>query len=188
MQNNEIQNIKKILISSASLVIEKGFRSDKETQGNLDKEILLLKSEVFEAFEDARKNDFETYYLTKQGKRKTRQLTREGKPQYKPCGFWNELADVLIRIADYNINYLKKNFTQFIKSLTYQNIDCNINDSNHICRFLFDLDKDLNKNETSQVMSKILSLAKQNNVNMYRELKLKFLYNQTRPPKHGKQF
>jgi len=84
-----IDNFSDLITAAHGLAKEKGWHDKPRTLAEI---VCLLHSELSEAFEEYRKGMIETYY---------EQSQTDFLVSSKPEGFWVEIADFVIRVADY---------------------------------------------------------------------------------------
>jgi NTP pyrophosphatase (non-canonical NTP hydrolase) len=152
------------------LAIEKGWYEEKRSRLSL---VMLINSEVFEAYECWRKKEDLTYF------------DNNG----KPCGLPSELADIVIRLFDmagyYEVNFFK------IKELDYNfNYDwfynfekfCSIISKD---MFNWEFGDFLNEIEYFEMIKYIYDYCDQNNIDLKKEMNQKHEYNKIRTNRHG---
>jgi len=145
------------------LAVEKGWYDKKREMKEL---VFLVKSELFEAFEEYRKGNFETYYEDK-----------------KPCGFYVELADISIRALDiagfYNVDVKTDDYSHHKNS-------CFIIDwFDYMDEFMRSY-KNLTKSEyVTQILCDIENFCFNKNVDIHKIILEKHRYNKTRSKRHG---
>ena len=145
------------------LAVEKGWY---DTPREIEELILLVQSELFEAFECWRNNDLRTRYESR-----------------KPCGLPSEFADMVIRFLDmagyYNI---------IIKIPT----EMEVFDLDDFKKWIFKINRLLCNHEyyfnsefTNRLISEIENMAEYMKIDLELAIIEKHNYNKTRPYRHG---
>jgi NTP pyrophosphatase (non-canonical NTP hydrolase) len=163
---------------------------------------LLMQSEISEALEDYRsKKGLNEVWYEIQVNDGGVTFTTEGKPGDKPCGIPSELADVVIRVADFCGHYRlklcsasksiigQKDFEQGLAESTacisdayrdLSKIDTKVADLWHTGSFGVSVAFSLSK-----AVEHLLFVCEANDINVWKAIEEKTAFNRTRPERHG---
>lgn len=157
-------------------------------------------AELFEAWEEYRKGNMETYYLFKEhiscdfyriqsieindkaidGYHENVILPMVYAGKYKPCGFWVEIADFIIRGLDFSeLNSFEIDIFER-RTIKLDNIPRFIS---QLTRYVSSMSIDVF--ELSNALSSAISLARFHGIDIFSVIREKNEYNKTRPYRHG---
>jgi len=149
------------------MAVEKGWWDDGIANRPIEDIVNNFHAEVSEAWEEYRAKRMETWYADPQA------VLSGALP--KPEGFFVEIADLLIRIADAAGAYRISCLDEVWKSYPEESVSESIHSIHRL----------IAESEFSYVICDCLALAENHNHDLWATIREKLAYNATRPYRHG---
>ena len=153
---------------SHNMALEKGWWNDGVAARPLEEIVANFHSEVSEAWEEYRAGRMATWYSGDAAE----MLRSGGVP--KPEGFWVELADLLIRIADAAGAHRINVFCEFLPTGQW-----------NLPRFVCWLHQFVADENWNWAIEECFYFAERNQHDLWATIREKLAYNATRPYRHG---